>query len=222
MAAAHDTSYWDNCPKTASRGVPQGLEQPLREWIYDAVNQVEDKTVERVLLRLNLPGPKRQAYEVAYKHGEDPSQVRHTYLAYHTPTKQLVEIADAILELLYLENAKASALGRSFVLERAEEKQHTLEYLLTEVLSVYQLREDGRGLDRRTSASATAARQEAARVAAENRRSGSAAMHLRTAWEAIHALGPDRSMLIMKLSRQWRRLLTTLPSLTINGQDLAQ
>lgn len=166
-----------NAPR---EGVPAGLEQPLREWIYNTAQKVEDRAVVRVFTRLNLAGPKLRPDT------NEPGKTRASFLAHKAPAKHLLEIADVLLDLVYLQYEKHS----SWKVELAQ-IQETLQELLSDARSAYQVRADGRGLDRRSSAAAAAAMSEAAHIAAENTSASSAAMHLRIAWEEIHALEPD-------------------------------
>jgi hypothetical protein len=123
-----------------------------------------------VFLRLNIAGPKLQADT------PDPLMARCRFLAYETPAQQLLEIVDALLAV----RSDGSPTAPD------EQLRQELQELLADARSVYQVGEDGRGLDRRTCVTATAA-WDAARSAAQN----SAALHLQTAWDAVHALEPD-------------------------------
>jgi hypothetical protein len=157
------------------------LEQPIREWIYDTAQKVEDRAVVRVFTRLNLAGPKLRPGT------DEPWKIRVSFLAYKTPAKHLLEIADVLLDLVYLQYEKYSSseveLARS---------QETLQELLSDARSAYQVRAaDVRGLYRRSISASTASMSEASHIVAENTSASSAAMHLRIAWEEIHALEPD-------------------------------
>ena len=76
-------------------GVPAALEQPLRDWIYDVANRAGDDTVQRSCLRLNLVMPNIK------RNKDDPEEARRIFLAYDSPREGLLEVADAMLELIY-------------------------------------------------------------------------------------------------------------------------
>jgi hypothetical protein len=152
----------------------------------------------RSLLRLNLAGPKVQP-------DSDHDNARRHFLAYETRANQLLEIADAMLDLFCqqideeLSGAFFADPHRAHFLESRERQltraqgslKTSLQDMLTDSRSVYRVREDSRGLERRSSAMAAAAATQAARIAAGSPAAGSAAWHLSAAWDAAHALQPD-------------------------------
>lgn len=156
-------------------GVPAALRAPLRDWIHTQALGY-DSLVERVRRRLGLVQADGDARPAAH------------WLAYATRDRDLIVIADAVLGL----PPRVSVSG-SGVLARAEAaaRAASLQQLLDDVRSVYTVREDGAGLERRAGARATKAYEVAVREAAVKPDAGSAAVHLREAWTAAHALAPD-------------------------------
>jgi hypothetical protein len=149
---------------------------------------------ERVLLRLDL---------VPDKGGSAREAARH-FLAYDMPVELLPDVVDAVLDLLpdpadqdeVRSGAKpVSELRIAMAFSEAadaDRRRAVLARLLCDALSVLRVRADGRGLERRSDASAEMAFEEAVKeAAAAAADAGSAAAHLRTAWDCVHTLHPD-------------------------------
>jgi hypothetical protein len=157
-------------------GVPAVLREPLRRWIYrQALGNA--RMVERVLRRLDL-GP------------EEGSEVPAAqWLAHESRTRDLIDIADAILSFPPRE---VSGISADLIIRvEAQSRAAELQDLLDDVRSVYTVRKDGSCLERRASAAATRAFEAAIRGAAGKPDAGSAAGHLRAAWAAVHSLRPE-------------------------------
>jgi len=86
-------------------GVPAALEQPLREWIYSTAERAGDSVVQRTCLRLNLVMPNIRGNR------DNPREAKRTFLAYDTSREGLLEIADAMLELIYQVNQPLAPPG---------------------------------------------------------------------------------------------------------------
>lgn len=186
-------------------GVPAALEQPLREWIYDTAKRAGDSTVQRTCLRLNLVIP-------SIRGNRDPlEEAKRTFLAYDTSREGLLEIADAMLELIYQINEPLAPPGAQDPFPRTPPRpvaprpgprpgmmgtrwNHSvaskLHELLTDVRSVYYVRDDTRGLERRADTAGTTEASEGFRTAT-SKIYGPAAEHLQTARGALDTLRPD-------------------------------
>ncbi len=187
-------------------GVPAALEQPLRDWIYDVANRAGDDTVQRSCLRLNLVMPNIK------RNKDDPEEARRIFLAYDSPREGLLEVADAMLELIYQINKSLplplprpiptppNPFGRvpapSAPRPGAPKPRWNdivaskLQELLTDVRSVYYVRDSTRGLERHANTAGTAEASEVFRNAT-SKIYGPAAEHLQTARDALDTLRPD-------------------------------
>lgn len=159
-------------------GIPVALRRPLRAWIRDEAGGNGLRMVERVKLRLGLAGD------------DDPRVPAEDWLGYSTKDKDLLNIADAILSVAPKPTG-ASPASEILLIQAFRKRTSSLQELLDDARSVYAVKADGSGLERRAGVIATRARVEAARVAAAKPDAGSAARHLRDAWSAAHALKPD-------------------------------
>jgi hypothetical protein len=150
--------------------VPVALEKPLRKWVRETLAASapnEQRLVDRLLLRFNLVVPDRN--------GSD-------FLAYQTSVEVLVEVVDAVLDLLPVPRVAPDFVvdpppGRPLGLRPGgvrgmwEGGTWTLELrgelvrLLGDARSVLRVRADGRGLERRPDSAAEASFEEAATVA---------------------------------------------------------
>ena len=88
-----------------ARGGSCPLARPLREWVHDTLRETpsgtgidEDRIVERVTLRLDLVLPDAEAYEQDLPDTVTGRSSR--FLAYDTPVDQLLDVVDAVLDLL--------------------------------------------------------------------------------------------------------------------------
>jgi hypothetical protein len=161
-------------------GVPVALRQPLRDWIQsEALRQ--PSMVARIQVRLGLlPGD---------EDGDEPDPP--DWLAYCTSTKALLDIADAVLS--FEPKFPNFVVGTRNLFREAEvrRRKDSLQELLDDARSVYTVKADGSGLERRVGVVETTAYLGAARTAAAKPEAGSAAGHLRAAWNAAHALKPN-------------------------------
>jgi hypothetical protein len=197
--------------------VPAALELPLRDWVHGMLRPDSFLTVmgsdgiaERVLLRLNLVVPAADGGKDEGVLGREKA-VRD-FLAYGTDLAQLPEVVDTLLYLLpssapakpapagspgqhgtgkmtVMEGFAAASARSSLALIAG--RRASLAGLLNDSLSVLRVQADGRGLERRADVLAETAFGEAVDAAEASAGAGSAAAHLRTAWNAVHALHPD-------------------------------
>jgi hypothetical protein len=187
-------------------GVPAALEQPLREWIYSTAERAGDSVVQRTCLRLNLVMPNIRGNR------DNPREAKRTFLAYDTSREGLLEIADAMLELIYQVNQPLAPPGVQTLSLGSPRRpvpprpgaprpgmpetrwNHSvaskLQELLTDVRSVYYVRDDTRGLERRADTAGTTEASEGFRTAT-SKIYGPAAEHLQTARGALDTLRPD-------------------------------
>lgn len=165
--------------ETLYDGVPAHLHAPLRTWI---VNALQRDGAMKVMMRLQWSnGPEDYRYLPGFLSAEFRSD------------DELLDVVDAILALggpwprveqFYgppaqtFENAKAAAI-------------EGLKEMLSVANSVYTVNDSGTGLVRRTDPTAAQAFASATTSAAANTVAGSAADHLRNAWDAVHARVPD-------------------------------
>jgi hypothetical protein len=179
--------------------------RPLREWVYTTLREApagigigEDRIVERLTLRLDLVLP-----DVGAREGEglgSGGAVTSRFLAYDTSVDLLLDVVDAVLNLLSAlddlvripwrrdgRGAGVSPGAEAWVTGRRSE----LDRLLGDALSVLRVQPDGRGLERRSDALAELALGEASRSAEAVPSTGSAVRQLREAWGCVYALHPD-------------------------------
>jgi hypothetical protein len=175
--------------------VPAALDQPLRHWVYYTLTGSSsglprlpmtpggagrgrrawhEVATDRLALRMNVVPP-----------GDGGSDGCQRHLAYGTDTVMLVDVVDAILDLM------PSSTDTEEVIQVPTGRRGQLQRLLDDALSVLRVREDGRGLERRADVMAEAAFEAAVQTAEDASRAGSAAEHLRRAWDCVHALHPD-------------------------------
>jgi hypothetical protein len=195
--------------------VPAALERPLRRWVMHAVGWVpviSREVTEPLLLRLNLVVPDDYAREDNDwpPDGENNAQAR--FLAFGTPVDVLIDVVDAVLDLIPVSSDSpdfaayppaGQARWTGWVLgspprppgsQSAEELvklRADLACLLSDALSAMRIRADGRGLERRPGTGTEEAFRETVTNAEAAADTGSAAAHLRSAWECAYALHPD-------------------------------
>jgi hypothetical protein len=190
--------------------VPSALEGRLRRWMAETFAGASFSSTavpgiaERVLLRLDLVPPRT---------GQDrPGNRADTierYIAYGTSAEVLPDVVDAVLSLLPARVAmdelssadlpagvKGLALASLWSVAQqpvlwADNKRKMLQGLLDDALSVLKVRPDGLGLEGRPDPDAERAFGEAVGASEKAPAAGSAAMHLRAAWNAVHAVHPD-------------------------------
>lgn len=179
-------------------GVPAGLGPQLRDWIYYAALKPSD-AVDRVIVRVRLnwedPPPPLDENTPLNELGRFHDRKR-AFVAYDSPTRRLLDIVDALLDLIppfpsYSTPGGTTPFWVRLSIKLGTDHRRRLQRHLDDARSVYRVSDDGRSLVRRTDATAEAAIQETVALAAANTSAGSAATHLRRAWAALHALHPD-------------------------------
>lgn len=159
-------------------GVPVVLRQPLRDWIRSQAYRRDD-LVGRIRVRLDLT---RDAMS-----DEEPEP--HIWLAYETRDKDLLDIADALLS--FPPRSPLASLGNEWTKLEVKRRKDSLQELLDDARSLYTVRVDGFGLERRAGVIASRAYAKAAQTATEKPDAGSAVGHLQAAWAAAYGLKPD-------------------------------
>jgi hypothetical protein len=126
------------------------------------------------------------------------------YLASQAPDDRLLDVVDAVLDLLgplTLPKPKdgkrppamlaiALSMGESHVQARRQHV-HQLRELLDDARLVFRVSDDGRALVRRSSLAATRAYRQAVAAASAAGDTGSADQHLTAAWSAVYGLHTD-------------------------------
>lgn len=163
-------------------GVPPAMESGLRAWIHTVALR-HANYVERVLVRLDL----------IWGESDKPEYER---LAYETLTCDLLAIADALLNLLPkpaqpLNTSKWGNLTVALAFEDLDRFRNSLQQLLDDARSVYQVKGDITGLIRRVDPLAAQMLSAAVKAAAAKPDAGSAAAQLRAASDAVRALKPE-------------------------------
>ncbi len=196
--------YRDGGTAPLREDVSAALETPLREWLHAAVLRHGEDVWQRVAIRCDLV--------LDTEEGFDHSDVDYSErLAYWTPAEQLLEVIDALLDLLPVpvptvvptrpvppaaDVSKAGMLltvaaGMSAALtqQRGVSRQ-PLQRLLDDARSRYTVRSDGRALVARVDP-AVARTLQAAVGSADRPERGSASEHLHEAITYAYALTPD-------------------------------
>lgn len=160
-------------PRPWQGDVPAPLGEPLLDWVHDQLEacdvDLKRTLLLRVALRMNIDiGPEIGKYAVV-NFLWDNNQFELTEIA---------DLVDSLLDLLPTTD--------SFSKER-----DLLQDLLYEARSALRVRGDGRGLERRSDATAEAAYGQALASVSSARDTGSSAEHLRAAWEYTYALKDD-------------------------------
>ena len=159
-------------------GVPEHLQEPLRRWIYAAL---EGGGAELVALKLEI----RIDYDRA---GGNAA----LFLTKDPQPYELLAIVNAILAnggpwpgplATDRRGTNSNAAGKAQLRE-------DLIILLAAGSSVWQVSNDGSGLTRRVDETSAGAADRAASAAEDNPKSGSAAKQIRGAWRAIYELEP--------------------------------
>ncbi|MFD8805218.1 hypothetical protein [Streptomyces sp. NPDC059597] len=195
------TEIWT--PLSLRHGVDEALRDhlsaalatALREWIAEAAGSSAGRC-ERVLLRCDLARDP--------EHGPDDDVDNIEFLAWWTPNEVLLDVVDAILDLLPTAIAPVRRTLNGQVREpsvfditaynmavlKASRHREPLQLLLDDGRSVYTIRRDGRALVRRVDPTVTALLDAASRAAEQPER-GSASAHLKRAYIAAYALHAD-------------------------------
>ncbi len=160
-------------------GVPDHLDEPLRRWIYAAL---EGGGAELVALKL----------EIRIDYGRAGGNAA-LFLARDPQPYELLAIVNAVL-------ANGGPWPRPLPTDRrgtnsnSAGKAQLREDLITMLAagsSVWQVSSDGTGLTRRVNETSGDAIDQAVSAAEANPKSGSAAKQIRTAWRAIYKLEPE-------------------------------
>jgi hypothetical protein len=160
-------------------GVPDHLDEPLRRWIYAAL---QGGGAELVALKLEI--------RIDYDRASGNAAI---FLARDPQPYQLLAIVNAVL-------ANGGPWPQPLPRDRpgtnsnAAGKAQLREDLITMLAagsSVWQVSSDGTGLTRRIDETSGNAIDQAVSVAEANPKSGSAAKQIRTAWRAIYKLDPE-------------------------------
>ncbi|MEV0944305.1 hypothetical protein AB0I90_28565 [Micromonospora wenchangensis] len=158
--------------------------------------------MDRVIVRLHLRYRAEELDDLvevdesqqdASTQDEDPKRL---YLAYETPAKRLLDIVDALLDLIpqrprVSSGTDAMTRWHALAVRMTPDSRDSLRQHLSDARSVYRISDDGRSLTRRADVMATLAYTETLASAGDKAEAGSSAEHLRTAWESIHAMRPD-------------------------------
>lgn len=180
---SHDYRVWQpwSARETGTvglrEGVPVALRGPLRDWLLRAASE-HPTLARRVLLRLDVPvpdGPNAEtAWSVRVEHGNDHA---------------LLDTVDAMLNLMPIVFVTGVAPFHSRIRLKAlgdELAQH-----LTDARSVYRVKANGSGLERRVNPIAAAMVDAAIKSSAAVAEAGSAAAQLRAASDAVRAPKPE-------------------------------
>jgi hypothetical protein len=160
-------------------GVPDHLDEPLRRWIYAAL---EGGGAELVALKLEI----RIDYDRA---GGNAA----LFLARDPQPYELLAIVNAVLANggPWPRPLPADQRGTNSNAAGKAQLREDLITMLAAGSSVWELSSDGTGLTRRVNETSGSAIGQAVRVAKANPTSGSAAKQIRTAWRAIYKLDPE-------------------------------
>jgi hypothetical protein len=160
-------------PRPWQGDVPAPLGEPLLDWVHDQLESCDVDLKRTLLLRVAL----RMNIDI----GREIGKYAVVNFLWDNNEFELTEIADLVDSLLDLLPTTGS-----FSKER-----DLLQDLLYEARSALRVREDGRGLERRSDETAEAAYGQALASASSGLDIGSSAEHLRAAWEYAHALKDD-------------------------------
>ncbi|MFD7879476.1 hypothetical protein ACFV5G_36215 [Streptomyces sp. NPDC059766] len=172
-------------------GVPASLEIPLREWVRTTAER-DTSAAGRAAVRIDVVLYTEESGHEDVGPGER--------LAYWTPAEKLLDVTDALLDLLPTGGWQNTPLTAGLskwqaALIAANSLPDTqyrvpLQRLLNDASSLYTIRDDGRALVRRVDSAVVAVTNAAAKAADQPER-GSATRHLRQAFDAAYALQPD-------------------------------
>ncbi|MGW2542593.1 hypothetical protein ACWC5I_17375 [Kitasatospora sp. NPDC001574] len=196
--------YRDGAAAPLREDVPAAMETPLREWIHSVVLRHGGEVWRRVAIRCDLVLDTEDGFD-------EPDVDYPERLAYWAPTEQLLEVTDALLDLLPVpvptvvparpvvptgNVPKPGVLislmaGMSMVAsQQGAVSRRPLQQLLDDARSRYTVRGDGRALVARIDP-AVARTLRAAAQSAERPERGSASEHLHEAVTRAYALTPD-------------------------------
>jgi hypothetical protein len=160
-------------------GVPDHLDQPLRRWVYAAL---EGGGAELVALQLEM----RIDYDRA---GGNAA----FFLAQDPQPYDLLAIVNAVLANggPWPRQLPTDRRGTNSNVAGKAQLREDLIMILAVGSSVWQVSSDGTGLTRRVNETSGDAIDQAVSAADANSKSGSAAGQIRTAWRAIYKLDPE-------------------------------
>jgi hypothetical protein len=161
-------------PAALREGVPDGLERPLRAWIDRVDVWLPRETVERLGVLLDIDLNDFWGRGTIYER-----------LAKVPLNDRLLDVADALLYRL-------SKLSRNSMPSRDRKRaRRDLKQLLDDARSVYEVRDDGCGLERRVDPIAADLLGAAVKAAETEPDVGSAPSQLREASDSVRAMHPD-------------------------------
>jgi hypothetical protein len=168
-------------PAGLREGVPDGLDRPLRGWIELVTTWLPVEAVERLGVLLNID------LNTFWAAGVPAGR-----LAGASPKQKLFEVADAVLHSLSTDDPLYARPGKSLITSNDKrEVREMLQQLLDDARSVYQVKSDGTGLERRVDPVATGLVTDAVSAATARTDAGSAAKQLQEATRAVRALHPN-------------------------------
>ncbi|MFI6258983.1 hypothetical protein ACIBCL_23180 [Micromonospora zamorensis] len=181
--------------------MPNALQPYLREWIYDS-SEVPYDVADRVIIRLHLryrveePDDLAEVEEIQQDANADTEDPKRLFLAYGTSAKRLLDIIDALLDLIPQRTpvptgTDAFSRWQAVAARMTRDPRDSMRQYLSDARSIYRISEDERALTRRTDPMAKMAYTGAMGAATDKINAGSSAEHLRKAWESVHALHPD-------------------------------
>lgn len=168
-------------PAGLCEGVSAGLARPLRAWIERSAVDLPNDVIERlgVLLDIDL--------EQFWFSENLPESLAHAPLS-----NKLLEVADAVLYSLATFAGNYAGKGRVVnANETKREVRSSLQQLLDDARSVYEVKEDCTGIERRIDPTAAKILDSASKAAENKIDTGSAASQLREASDSVRAMHPD-------------------------------
>lgn len=183
--------------KTASlrEGVSDGLAEPLRSWIERTAYYLPEEVIERlgVLLDIDLTNFWFQGSP-------------HERLANAPLSNRLLDVTDAVLHSMATFAPSYAGMGRRLNADnKKREVRESLQQLLDDAQSAYEVKEDSTGPQRRINPVAAELRDTAIKSAQIKSEVGSAVSQLREASDAVRAMHPDTK-------KAYRMAVTTVES----------
>jgi hypothetical protein len=164
-------------PAGLREGVPAGLDQPLRRWTERVAEWLPREVIERLALLLDI--------DLSDFWAGPWASTLHERLANAPLNDKLLDVVDAVLYRLY-EESLFPVSG-----QEVRNALRELQQLLDDSQSVYEVKDNGSGLERRINPTAAQTLDSAVKAAGANADTGSAASQLREASDAARAMHPD-------------------------------